>query len=274
MLELPETITIAQQMNCEVRGKRIATCVAGFSPHRYTAWNMPPEQVMQTLSVREVGSAREQGGFVVVSITPDFALAIGGHARIVFHRSAVTILAQHQLLLQFHDGTLLTVSIMRHGSIYVMSSVATATSVLLSGHAVSPLSPAFNLAYWRGLISRMQPNDHTPSAQFITLNTGIRGVGHGYAPDILYRARILPRRRVQDLSASEHDALYQAMHATLTKAVAQGGRDTERDLYNLPGGYHSIMGQTGSTLCRKCSAPLQKALLAGVVYLVCPHCQS
>lgn len=274
MLELPETVTIAQQMNSAVRGKRIATCVAGFSPHRYTAWNMPPAQVMQVLPEHEVGSAREQGSFVVVGIAPDFALAIGGHARIVFHRSAVTLPAQHQLLLQFHDGTLLTVSILRHGLITVISSAATAKSIPLNGHAVSPLSPAFSLAYWRSLIALLQPSDNTPIAQFITLNTGIRGVGHGYAPDILYRARIHPRRRVRDISASEQDALFQAMQTTLMQAVAQGGRDTVRDLYNLPGGYHSVMGQSDVTVCRRCNAPLQKALLAGVIYRVCPHCQS
>ena len=61
MLELPEAITIARQMNRELRGKRIETCVAGHAPHRYTSWNKSLEDYERTLPGRVFGEAREQG---------------------------------------------------------------------------------------------------------------------------------------------------------------------------------------------------------------------
>ena len=187
----------------------------------------------------------------------------------------MTLPTKHQLLLQFQGGALLSVSIQLYGAIYLMREDVTHTHPALCPNGMSPLSDAFTLDYLLQLFKRIAPDDPTGIIPFITVNPAIRGVGHGYAPDILFRAHIHPRRKAVDLHSAEQRALYKAMRDTLAQAVDQGGRDTERDLYYLPGGYRCIMDRAATNHpCRKCQYPVRRITVSGFPVCVCPHCQT
>ena len=58
---------------------------------------------------------------------------------------------------------------------------------------------------------------------------------NGYLQDMLFKAKIHPRRRVVQITEAEKQALYQSIRDTLQKASELGGRDTEHDFYDQPG---------------------------------------
>ena len=103
---------------------------------------------------------------------------------------------------------------------------------------------------------------------------GVAGVGNGYLQDILFRAKIHPKRRVVDISEPERRALYDATRETLGQAAELGGRDTERDLYNKRGKYVRILdSRTKGNPCPECGTPIEKTQYLGGAAYFCPSCQ-
>jgi formamidopyrimidine-DNA glycosylase len=104
---------------------------------------------------------------------------------------------------------------------------------------------------------------------------------------IEFRARLHPRRRVVEISATEQRALHAdrrdstAIKTTITQATQAHGRDTERDLYNEPGRYVRLLdsrmvGQPcpGDRDGRACATPIEKISHLGGASYLCPRCQT
>lgn len=82
-------------------------------------------------------------------------------------------------------------------------------------------------------------------------------------------------RKVSTLSEEELHALFDSMKSVLKKMVAQGGRDTERDLFGNPGGYETVLSRnTVDSPCPACGTPIKKAAFLGGSIYYCEGCQS
>lgn len=101
------------------------------------------------------------------------------------------------------------------------------------------------------------------------------GIGNGYLQDVLFRAGVDPRRKVGEITADQQRALYDAVKETMQQAIAQNGRECERDLYGRPGSYQPIMDRNAKGKpCPECGTLIEKiSYLGGSCYL-CPTCQS
>jgi formamidopyrimidine-DNA glycosylase len=92
----------------------------------------------------------------------------------------------------------------------------------------------------------------------------ISGVGNLLADEILWRARLNPRRPASDLSVEELDALRRAVRAALRDAVRGGGAHTGRlNPHRVAGGR-----------CPRCRTPLERATIGGRTTYWCPRCQA
>ncbi|MCL2059396.1 MAG: hypothetical protein FWH01_10130 [Oscillospiraceae bacterium] len=102
----------------------------------------------------------------------------------------------------------------------------------------------------------------------------IPGLGNGVLQDILFNARIHPKRKAEALSDTERETLYHATVSTLKEMRDGGGRDTEKDLFGKEGGYQTFLSsKTLAYPCRVCSSGLKReAFLGGNIYF-CPVCQ-
>jgi formamidopyrimidine-DNA glycosylase len=276
MIELPEAVTISAQMTEAVQGKRIESAVQGQSPHRFAFVTRTPEEYAEVLAGSLVGETNPHGSFILTSIGTEYVLALGeGGERILLHESMKTLPKKHQLLLRFEDGMYLTVSVQGWGSVQLLTWPEAEKHHYVGRRDASPLSSEFTVTYLQGLFDAVPAGDSRSIKKFVIGDPGIWGVGNGYLQDILFRARIHPRRRVAEISGEERIALYDAITGTLRQAVAQGGRDTERDLFNKKGGYVRILdSRTKGKPCRVCGTPIEKTqYLGGSVYF-CPSCQT
>ena len=130
----------------------------------------------------------------------------------------------------------------------------------------------FTLDYFLGLF---QPAlDRLSAKAFLATGQRIPGLGNGVLQDILYHARVNPKRKMGTLDAAARERLYEAVVTTLHEMTAAGGRDTERDLFGRPGGYAARMSKnTVGQPCPECGSLIVKeAYLGGSVYY-CPGCQ-
>jgi formamidopyrimidine-DNA glycosylase len=91
----------------------------------------------------------------------------------------------------------------------------------------------------------------------------ISGVGNLLADEILWRARISPRRSAGELSADELDALRRSVRAALRDAIKNGGAHT---------GHFTPHRERGGA-CPRCGAGLERATIGGRTTFWCPECQ-
>jgi formamidopyrimidine-DNA glycosylase len=139
---------------------------------------------------------------------------------------------------------------------------------------MSPLNPAFTFEHFQSLLAEPEEREKKSVKYFMISKPGLGGVGNGCLHDILFQAKLDPRRRIAALSDAEQRALYDATLHTLTQMIDQGGRSSERDLYNRPGGYEGILSsETVGTLCPRCGTPIAKVVYLGGASYFCPGCQ-
>jgi formamidopyrimidine-DNA glycosylase len=136
----------------------------------------------------------------------------------------------------------------------------------------SPLTEAFDRAYFDTLFDEETPK--LSAKAFLATEQRIPGLGNGVLQDILWTARIHPRRKMAELSEPEIEAMYEAVRGVLAAMAAQGGRDTERDLFWNPGGYETILSRnTVGRPCPACGTTIRKeSYLGGAIY-TCAGCQ-
>ena len=88
----------------------------------------------------------------------------------------------------------------------------------------------------------------------------VSGVGNLLADEVLWRARMNPRRPADDLSDDELDALRRAIRAAVRDAVRHGGAHTGHlNAHRVRGG-----------LCPRCGAELARATIGGRTTFWCP----
>jgi formamidopyrimidine-DNA glycosylase len=273
MFELPEALSLAKQINKTIKGKKIKGVIAGLSPHKFAWYYGDPKEYDSRLRGKTIGTAVTRGGMVEIHID-DAVLLFTDGVSLKFHTGGEKRPQKHQLLVEFADGTALSGSIQMYGGLWCFKEGEYQNKYYdIARSKPSPLSDEFNREYFTSLI--MSPAVQNLSAKaFLATEQRIPGLGNGVLQDILYNARIHPKRKVETLTAGEKDTLFNSVKSTLKEMTEQGGRDTEKDLFGEPGGYVTRLSKnTLDKPCPKCGGTIIKqAYLGGSIYF-CDGCQ-
>jgi len=275
MIELPEAMVVARQMSQELQGKRIASCVRGNESHKFAFYSRTAEAYETILGGKVMGATTGHGSAILASVEPDYTLVLGGGGeRILFHKTESALPKKHHLLLRYQDGTCLTVTVQGWGNVLLLDRSELVEHPHVGVGRVAALSEGFTFETFQGLFGGLEQGDKRSVKFFVISEPGVWGVGNGYLQDILFRARLHPKRRAVDLDEEERHALYRAIRLTLQQAVELGGRDTERDLYNRAGAYRRIMhSKSVGRPCPECGTPIEKMQYLGGACYVCPECR-
>jgi formamidopyrimidine-DNA glycosylase len=271
MIELPEAVVIARQITETLGGKRIAHAVANASPHKFAWYTGDPATYNERLAGKTVGDAEGVAGIIEIR-AGDMLLTIGAPIR--YHIVGAKRPKKHQLLVEFGDGTAISSSAQMWGGFFCFPAGEKGgfQDYEIAKARPSPLSEAFDRAYFDSLFGEDTPK--LSAKAFLATEQRIPGLGNGVLQDILWTARIHPKRKMGELSDPEIDAMYDAVKRVLAEMTAQGGRDTERDLFWNPGGYRTILSRnTVDTPCPVCSTPIRKAPYLGGSIYYCEGCQ-
>jgi formamidopyrimidine-DNA glycosylase len=244
---------------------------ANHSPHKFAWFSGDPARYEDLLVGRVIQSACYLGGNVEVQLG-GINLLYGASLRV--HQPGERLPAKHQLLLKFRDGSALSASIQMWGALlcYEEGRAPDFMEYALAVQKPSPLSPAFERKHFDQLFSEDTPK--LSAKAFLATEQRIPGLGNGVLQDILWSARIHPRRKMAALSEQELDEMFRAIKCVLQQMVEQGGRDTEKDLFGCQGGYQTVASKyAGKIPCPGCASPFRKeAYLGGSIYY-CPGCQ-
>lgn len=274
MIELPEAQNIAGQLNDTIRGKRVAGATVAKTPHKLAWYYGEPPKYSALLVGKTIEKADAYGGMVEIKAENANTL-LGEGAGIRFHRRNEPRPPKHQLLVEFEDHSAISVSIQMYGGVGVfLEGQLDNLYYRVAKEKPSPLSPAFDNVYFDRLISTQEVQKLSLKALLAT-EQRIPGLGNGVLQDILFNAKMHPKKKLNTLTRTEKEALFNSVKNTIPAMAAQGGRDTELDLFGRPGGYKTILCKnTVNKPCPICGTAIKKeAYLGGSVYY-CEKCQS
>jgi formamidopyrimidine-DNA glycosylase len=275
MIELPEAIVIARQMDATLKDKQIVSGDRGNSPHKFAFSNGTSEEYAAIFKDQTVGGTTAHGMSILTEIGADHTLVLGcGGERILFHTDERVLPKKHQLFLHFADGTYLTITISGWGNTLLLPRAEAGRHQHVQQDRITPLDDAFTWDYFYQLFEPLTQDSKASLKYFLISEPGLWGLGNGCLQDILFHARLHPRRKAVATSEVERHALHTAIRDTLQQMVSQGGRNDEINLYGQPGGYQRILhSKSVGQPCPNCGVPFEKEQYLGGSIYFCPACQ-
>lgn len=273
MIELPEAITLAKQLNHEIAGKIVGQVYPPTNEHRFTWFHEGLETYEEKLKGRMVIGSQSFGVYVEIGFEDDYKLSFndGINTRFLYPEDKRPV--KYQLMIDFTDGCSLVFTVSMYGGFACFRGEFDNKYYIASKESISPLGDDFDFVYFKDLLSSVKPAMSMKA--FLATEQRIPGLGNGILQDILFVSNIHPKRKVETLSVMEEEKLFQAVKEVLLQSANEGGRDTEKDLYGNPGGYRTLLSKkTYKNGCPCCDGEIEKqAFLGGAIY-VCNHCQA
>ena len=145
----------------------------------------------------------------------------------------------------------------------------------LSGLGPEPFSEEFTTGYLNGKIGSRR-------AQIKPLlldQKVVAGIGNIYVDEILFDARLHPRRKANTLSDEEWTALHRAIRKNLAAGVEHRGTTVRlyRDVLDQPGEHQNhlrVFEKHGNPCPGECGGKVVREKVGGRATHYCPSCQS
>jgi formamidopyrimidine-DNA glycosylase len=273
MLELPEAVVISRQLSEKILGKKIVKVTAAQSPHKFAWYYGDPQDYHNLLGGKIVVNAASYGGWVEIK-AGDFIVAFCDGINLRFHRQHEKRPQKHQLLIELDDSSAISASVQMYGGLLCFKEDEIPNEYYLQAKdKPSPLSDQFDRAYFDRIISKPEAKELSAKALLATKQR-IPGLGNGILQDILFNAKIHPKRKVKTFTKDNLENLYKSIRFTLPEMVSRGGRDTEKDLFGNFGGYKTIASKlTVDKPCDECGCFIKKEPYMGGSIYYCSGCQ-
>jgi formamidopyrimidine-DNA glycosylase len=246
--ELPEAERARQQLD-RVIGREI---VAVDDRDTYVCRPHAPGEIAAALVGHRLTATHRRGKFLWVETDggPELGLHLGMAGRIVVDEAEAPR-SWDRFVLEFADG----------GRMALRDKRRLGRAVLTPDFShVGPDAAEVDRDTFRVRFSR----SGAPLKARLLDQGVIAGVGNLLADEILWRARMNPRRPANDLSEAELDALRRSIRAAMRDAIRKGGAHTG---HLNP---HRVRGGR----CPRDGAELERATIGGRTTFWCPVCQA
>ena len=272
MIEIPEAHTIARQLKEETIGKTISRAIAASSPHGFAFYFGDPSVYGDMLEGKKVTGIEVYGGRPEIW-AEEMRISFSDGVNMRYFETAEEAPPKHQFFLEFAEGGAICCTVQMYGGMFVFPDGMNDNFYYLVGkEKPSPLTDAFDEAYFAGLLT--DDTKKLSAKAFLATEQRIPGLGNGVLQDILWTAKIHPKRKMATLSDGEFETMFKTVKSLLSEMTEKGGRDTEKDIYGNPGAYKTVMSKKNDGApCPECGDIIRKfSYLGGNVY-VCEGCQ-
>ncbi|MCW4014778.1 MAG: hypothetical protein NWF06_00230 [Candidatus Bathyarchaeota archaeon] len=277
-VELPEAMILAEQMNHKLKGKRVTSWLVKDCERlqKIGMMDKDPKSFNQLLDAK-IESVTSRGNVIRVKFDNNTNLIFGPEygGEIFYHVDDKTVPKFH-LRVDFNDGTVLTVRLTSMGVIELRKDNDLNSSYVykrdFDPNKLSPVDEDFTFERFSKLIvdqSRML------KAVLVGKDAAVVGISNSTFQDILYMAKIHPKRKASELDITEKHRLHDAIKFVVTERLKLKGKDNFRDFYGIKGGYTAAMGPNmKEQTCSECGTSIEKLSLGGGHVYLCPKCQT
>ena len=277
-IELPEAKILAEQMDEELRGKCVRSCHLRDHERLQRIGMMDKDtRSFDRLVDGKIESVTSRGNVMRVKLDNGMNLILGPEygGRIFYHTSEETVPGKFHLKVDFSDNTSLTVRLTSMGLINAVKDSELEQSYVyrrdFNPEVPSPLDEEFTFERFSKLSA---DNNRMLKSVLVGKDAVVVGLSNSAFQDIIYRARLHPKRKASELDEDERRALYDAIRLVLNERIRLNGKDQFLDLYGNRGGYAPAMGPNMKQQpCPNCGTPVERLSVGGGQVYFCSHCQ-
>lgn len=282
MPELPEVETVRRGLVPVMEGG----VIAGVAVNRADLRRPFPADMAARLTGQRVLSLRRRSKYILADLASGETLLVhlGMTGRMLVSGDPLGRFVHHHpaperhdhVVIDMADGTRITFNDPRRfGVMDLMATAEAEEHPLLARLGPEPLGNAFDGSYLAAVLKGRR----TPVKAALLDQAVVAGLGNIYACEVLYRARISPRRRACNISASRAAGLAPVIRDVLREAIEAGGSSL-RDFRQADGelGYFQHRFDVYGREAEPCRTPGCKGLIARTVQsgrssFYCPSCQ-
>ena len=277
-IELPEAIILAQQMDKELRRKRIKSYqLQDYEKLQRIGMLNKDINDFDQLVDREIERVVSRGNVVHVKLNNGTNLILGPEygGEIFYHRSQDLGSQKYHLRVDFSDNTVLTIRLTSMGVIQALQDDALDSSYVykrdFNPEKPSPLEDDFTVERFTRLL---EDNKKMLKPVLVGKDAIVVGLSNSAFQDIMFQARLHPKRKGSELNQGERRTLYDAIKFVMQERIRLNGKAQFIDLYQNQGGYTPAMGPNMKQQpCVVCGTAIEKLSLGGGHIYYCPKCQ-
>lgn len=266
MPELPEVETIRRDLAKYFKKLRLSDLVV---KERRLLQNCSPPKLRKLIGQR-LESVGRRAKFLIL----DF----GRHAIVIHLRMTGDFFLSEKkhtsLIFKFEGGKQLYLDDPRRfATLYLAESAKLNKLEPLRNLGVEPFQQNYQFPRFEKLLQTKQE-----IKRLLLDQRKIAGLGNIYASEILFAAKIHPKRPANELSEAEARRLYEKIPKILKLAIENQGTSiaTYRTLSGEPGGFQNLLqvyGREGER-CYACDTIIAKIIQGGRSTYFCPQCQA
>jgi formamidopyrimidine-DNA glycosylase len=279
MIEMPEAIVISKQMNKILEGKTVRNFRRGNKTHKFLWLNLSDDSFKSILPGLTVNGVSSFGRSIYLDLGSHMIWWGDFGGKLHYHEPGSKLPKNSHLIWEFKDNTVLTFNVQMWGSVKLLNSSEFITKPN-DETGIEPLSDQFTLSNFNTMLDEY-PEKTSKGIKGFLVATGyvtpnhVAGLGNAILQDILYNAKISPKRKIMNITINERKKLFHAINETVAEVIKLGGRYDEVDLFGNNGGYIRLMDKnTKDTPCINCQTTIQKISYLGGACYICPNCQT
>ncbi len=277
-IELPEAKILAEQMNKELLGKRIKSYhLQDYERLQRIGMLDKDVKSFDQLVNGKIEFVLSRGNVIRVKLNNGMNLIIAPEygGKVFYHTSEKTVPSKFHLKVDFSDDTVLTVRLTSMGLIHALKDNDLERSYVFrrdfNSEIPSPIDEELTFERFSKLLA---DNNRMLKSVLVGKDAVVVGLSNSAFQDILYRARLHPKRKASDLNKDERRILYDAIKFVLKERIRLNGKDQFHDLYGNQGGYSPAMGPNmKQQACPVCGTSIEKLSVGGGHVYFCPKCQ-
>lgn len=275
MPELPEVETVCRGLVPVLEGRVIARV-----EQRIDALRRPlPLDFAVRIAGRRVNRVRRRGKYILIHLDGGDVLIVhlGMTGRMTIHAGEAPPPARHDHIVFHtdHGHHIVFNDARRFGVMDLAREMALHRHPLLANLGCEPLGNEFN----GDILAAMLKGRRAPIKAALLDQRLIAGIGNIYASEILYRARLSPRRKAYTVAGARAERVAHAVRGVLNEAIAAGGSSL-RDYVQASGelGYFqhrfAVYGREGEPCpdC-DCASTIRRIVQSGRSSFYCPRRQ-
>jgi formamidopyrimidine-DNA glycosylase len=277
-IELPEAYVLSRQMSIELRGKQIRFCqLQDYQKLQRIGFINKNRSDFDRLAGGRIQSVVSRGNVIRVKLDNGMNLLLAPEygGRILYHSNESIVPAKFHLKLCFSDNTTLTVALTGMGVIQALKDDELESSYVYRRDFSQVASPIDDKEFTlEQFAEELTDKNVNIKSALVGKDALVVGLSNSAFQDIIYRAKIHPKRKASDLTERENHALYNAVRLVIQERIQSGGKKQFIDLHGKQGSYTPAMGSNmKEQACPTCGTKVQKLSLGGGQIYYCPKCQ-